>query len=208
MIYGIAGASGTGKTTLAKKVAEELGAEFFPASISELGKEIGLSPVSDMDLETRIRFQAKLLDALIGKIRELDPLKVYIMDRTPLDTIGYLMAEVNMHSDQKATPETLALANKLVELAQSASAHYFGATYQTAPLADYSEAETRPRANPAYQQHVHMLIAGAVFAAPRTIRHTIIMVSDLEARTKMVVSDIQAQQQALTEAQSPSALIH
>lgn len=208
MIYGVSGSSGSGKTTLAKKVAEELGFEFFPASITELGKEIGLDPVHQMTLETRIGFQAKLLEALVSKIRALDHKKNYIMDRTPLDTVGYLMGELDMHSGRQVPQETLEKANSLVDIAQTATASYFDGIWITAPLSTYEEVETRPKVNPAYQRGVHLTIIGAAFSSNRVINFEVLNVEDLDARVEWMTSQIKGRVQDLTEMKRTSSRLH
>lgn len=199
MIYGIAGSSGSGKTTLAKAVAEKLGYEYVSASVTELAKEIGENPVSDMPLGDRIRFQAKLLRAMTDRFHALDHKTVWITDRTPLDTVGYVMAEVGMHSGTGVEMKVLEDAEKLVRAAQISTASLFDWTFITSPLGSYEEASTRPAANPAYQRHVHLLITGAALSNPRRCNVDLIKPLDLETRVAVVSATIRDRQEDLAD---------
>lgn len=190
MLIGIAGASGTGKTTLAEAVAKQLGARFVRASITELGKAVGADPVSNMDVVERLQFQERMLAAFIQKLTDMDRSEVVIMDRSPLDMVGYMMAEINMHSHLDMNPELLKRADIYVEAAQKATAMFYDHVFLTSILPTYEAAETRPSWNPAYQRHVHLLIHGAAYASPVRIPFARFVTTDLAERVKYIVEHV------------------
>lgn len=97
MIYGLTGASCSSKTTLGIQLSQKLGIPFVPTKIMELASELKLpSPVSNLNLMERMNVQFRLMHRM--KIF-LDNLTTpCIIDRTPIDLIAYMFAEINMHS--------------------------------------------------------------------------------------------------------------
>lgn len=190
MLIGIAGASGTGKTTLAEAVAKQLGARFVRASITELGKSVGADPVSKMNVVERLQLQERMLAAFIQKLEGLDQSELIIMDRTPLDMVGYMMAEINMHSHLDLSPELMKRADIYVAAAQRATAMFYDHIFLTSILPEYEAAETRPDWNPAYQRHVHLLIHGAAYASPVRIPFARFVTTDLNERVKYTVEHV------------------
>lgn len=92
-MHGLCGAHRTGKTTLAKAYAEKHGALFVETSVSAIFKDLGHDPADTFDFKTRLDIQEEVLkrvDAIYGCV----PIGVdSVTDRTPLDMLGYTMAE-------------------------------------------------------------------------------------------------------------------
>ncbi|HGH5398642.1 TPA: AAA family ATPase [Raoultella planticola] len=86
---GICGAQGTGKTTLAKAVSEQLDIPYMDAAVGAFLKDIGVDLSNDrMPAIERMKTQlevAKYIDEITGDNRE------FITDRTPIDVLAYSM---------------------------------------------------------------------------------------------------------------------
>lgn len=86
------GASGTGKTTLAKKVAAALGLELQPSFAREVATDMGVASPYDVDaLGRREEFQTKVMERLlawqVGRHA-----RGYVTDRTVWDAHTYTVA--------------------------------------------------------------------------------------------------------------------
>ena len=89
---GLCGSHRTGKTTLAREIAEQTGREFIQTTTSEVFAENGINPSDPMDFSTRIWIQDKVVDAaVVIWSRASGP---FVTDRTPLDMIAYTMADI------------------------------------------------------------------------------------------------------------------
>lgn len=188
MIYGVAGASGTGKSTLCQHVSEALAIPFVKTSITDMARKAGFEAVGRLGLEDRIRLQNSLLEQfeeLLDKTR--GPV---IFDRTPIDLIGYLGAEIHMHSRDLVDVETLEAVDGYFKKCQEMTAARFDRIFVTNVLPHYETAETRPGYNPAYQRHVQFLIMGAVVASPGPLMASFLLMNDLHQRVRTVTDQI------------------
>lgn len=184
MLYGLTGSSGTGKTTLARAVAESLSVEFVPTSITASGKRHGYDPVGMMSLADRIQLQHHLLDDLAELMKEGS--RPAILDRTPIDLIGYMFAEIDMHSHIRLTQEDIDRLEVYRQRCLDLTATYFDHVFVTTPLPVYETADTRPVANAAYQQHSQMIMEGAIYQLTGRVNFTILRPTDLNVRTEHV----------------------
>lgn len=90
---GLCGAHRTGKTTLAKAIAEKHGAIFVQTSVSAIFRDLGYDPAVTYDFTTRLEIQEEVLkrvDAIYACVPVGAPA---ITDRTPLDMLAYTMAD-------------------------------------------------------------------------------------------------------------------
>lgn len=188
MIYGICGASGSGKTTLAKAVADLMCIKFVPTSVTEMAKKAGFEAVGRMSLPERFTLQLHLFDQFEELLNGITG--PAILDRTPLDMIGYLHGEIGMHSRNLLMPEEIEMAAEYVADCQRMTARYFDGVFFTSILPTYEEADTRPGFNPAYQQHVQLVIAGALATSSENIQATMLMTTDLQQRLDIVTHEI------------------
>jgi hypothetical protein len=96
MKIGFAGAHRTGKTTLAKEVAKSTGIRFFETNVSQapVWKEIHASPSDSFTFSERVEIQHRLMDYL-GYQYAAQTEEAYVVDRTPLDILGYLFANLD-----------------------------------------------------------------------------------------------------------------
>lgn len=96
MILGLAGSHRSGKTTLARAVAAKGGIAFYDGSFGRLARTLGFESVARMSIFERLTMQNRVLDLYDREIRQ--DAAARITDRTPLDMLAYLVAEVGMHA--------------------------------------------------------------------------------------------------------------
>lgn len=102
MGVGICGASGTGKTTLAKAVAKTANIKYVASVTRSVYEELGLSVQEDYDLKTRLMIQNAILDK--SEQQFISSRGMFITDRTPIDFAAYVLADVrrsNMSEDEE-----------------------------------------------------------------------------------------------------------
>lgn len=180
MIYGLAGASGVGKTTLGEMVADSLQIDFVKTSITELAMKRGYNAIGFLSLRERLELQRGLLEDHLEQISKLNT--PVILDRTPLDLIGYMMAEVHMNSAVNLTASEMKAAAAYVSICQYAACEKFDAIFHLAPLPFYETADTRPGENPAYQAHVDLIIRGSLHQLEGQISCMTLGTTDLNER--------------------------
>jgi nicotinamide riboside kinase len=95
---GFTGAGGTGKGTLAKKVADKLGLTFLPTPLTEIGRRFGMLDFKDhRGQEDAIAYQFAALHAQIYQEKGLRLAGLgYIAERTSLDYIPYYVQKVKL----------------------------------------------------------------------------------------------------------------
>ncbi|RWB95633.1 MAG: hypothetical protein EOQ56_28200 [Mesorhizobium sp.] len=188
MLYGFVGPSRAGKTTLARKVSEELAMEFHPTSTSKVAKDHGFDLMAPLSLADRVAVQNILLD---NHIKELETLpRPLLIDRTPVDYLAYLLAEFNMTSGQAASPATLDAAHDYAKRCMSAASRYYDFLYYLAPLPFYKEEEGKHSANRAFQQHSALLMRGALSELQRSVNVAYINETDLNNRIDFVTGHL------------------
>ena len=156
MSFGLSGCHNSGKTTLAKAIADAAGIPFFETKTSELLAEIGISGVGVLDMESRFLAQ----DHLLNRFWEISQAhaRPFISDRTPLDYIGYMLAEVTMHN---TSAELGARVDAFVERAINAAANTLMGIIIVDRLPGYDADLKRPPVNLAYQLEHQLLVRGA-----------------------------------------------
>jgi len=184
MLYGLTGSSGSGKTTLARAVAESLSAEFVPTSITASGKRHGFDPVGLMSLQDRIKLQHHLLDDLMELIKAAKG--PTIMDRTPIDLIGYMYAEIDMHSHIRLSADDIMKIEAYRDRCLEETVRWFDHVFVTTPLPVYEDAQTRPVQNAAYQHHSQMIMEGAIYQLTGRVNFSILRPSNLDTRIEHV----------------------
>lgn len=177
MSFGLAGAHRTGKTTLAKQVAEDLGWSYHNGSVSAIMKEFGINAVGDIPLEQRIEAQEFLLDKYIQNLHWAP--RPLITDRTPLDMIGYMLGEVTMHNTD---PVLAARVDAYVVKCLEMSMAHFDTIVVLRPLAFYTIDPTSPPPNPAYQSAIQFLIEGAVCQVTDSVYVETLGTTDFQSR--------------------------
>lgn len=163
-VYGFAGAHRTGKTTLARDVAQKLGVPFCETSLSARLRELGINPQADYPLHMRLMIQNALLDTLIdnyqASIKTHPGCEFIVADRTPIDILAYSMSEVLRGT---MTPQLdrqfYAHEWRCLEFANAAMMGICVVPPGIPLIADPSKAT----ANAYYQRHIHYCMQGVAF---------------------------------------------
>jgi hypothetical protein len=182
------GASGTGKTTLARLVADELDISFQPSSISASARKHGFNSVGLMTLKDRVRLQRHLLDDYLEML-DAAPRPI-ITDRTPLDMIGYMMAEFHMLSHHAVDPALLTEAELYVSECLRETRKWFDHIFHLSRLDLYEIKNTRPPENPAYQRHTDLIMKGCLIDLGINVSYTIVAGQSLDFRHGLVTETI------------------
>jgi len=207
VIFGLTGASGTGKTTLGRELAKRLCMPFVPTSITEMAQELGLpSPVSKLNLIDRTILQNELLVAMLKFLENLP--SPCIIDRTPLDLMAYLLAEVNMHSHLD-TPEKLhEHINNYANICIDVTRRAFTCVYCLEPLPVYESCAKRPANNPAYHRHVQCLIKGGLVELNNHVPNFTVGAMPLEIRVELVSQHIVKRMDELHKMRETAKTLH
>ena len=158
MVYAFTGSHRSGKTTLAKAVAQELDIPFYETRSGDVLKAAGINLVGNLSIEDRMAAQELLLDHHVKTLAELP--RPLIVDRCPLDMFAYTLAEIGMHT---VTDEALdqRLQRYLSRCLTATELHYAGAVL-CPPLPSYDAQDGKPPPSVTYQAHIHTLISGAI----------------------------------------------
>lgn len=186
MPFGICGAHRSGKTTLARAVAEKLEIHFEATNTSEVMRAKGFEMVSDMSVERRIAAQEALLDHHEELLHRLP--RPVVLDRTPLDMIAYMLGEVTMHN---TSAELGTRIMEYVDRAHAIAATHYDSIFVLRPLPVYEVAEGKPPLNPAYQWGFQMLAEGSMAVLADDINCYRIPTHDPKSRIRLVTGVIQ-----------------
>lgn len=178
MIYGLCGSSGCGKTTLGRKVSDDMGLNFVETSITSMAKSVGFDPVKPMTIDERINLQWSLLAQLKALIDTCE--RPAIFDRTPLDMIGYMLCEITMTTT--LTPAQQDEVEAYVIECLKTTMQMFDMIFMLGPLPTYEEASTRPALNKGYQIHSDLVMRGALSQIRNRVAHAILHTTDLDER--------------------------
>lgn len=153
MVFALAGAHRTGKSTTAAVASKRLNIPYVPFSTGPLLAQLGIDPVRPMTPHQRLEVQERALE-LLGKHLDQMP-RPGITDRTPLDLAAYMLAEVGMHAgDADFSHRVMDYVQRCVDL----TIKMVDAIYLLRPLPVYEVAGGKPPPNIAYQNHVQLLI--------------------------------------------------
>jgi hypothetical protein len=109
-----------------------------------------------------------------------------IVDRTPIDMIGYLLAEFDMHSHMRATPEEIEEAEDYVKRCLKATVKHYDYVFILGQLPNYEPAVTRPADNRAYQTHSQFIMEGALFRLSGRVNYSGIYNTNREKREEFL----------------------
>lgn len=180
MIIGLIGAHRTGKTTLAERLAQDFSFTFHRTSITESARKMGIDPVAPMALPTRIQLQQHLLLDFLEQVdKQKGPI---IVDRTPIDMAGYLLAEFHMQSHLIVNDDLQAQVKEYVEACTMVMNNRFLTAMICRPLPNYVAEAGKPDANPAYQHHCQYLMEGLALRVDRRCRIVHFEATDFETR--------------------------
>lgn len=183
-MFALAGAHRSGKTTLAKALADKNGWEFVETNVSQVIKDSGVDVKADMPFAQRLDVQNAILHSMDVQFA-LRRGKTFVADRSPFDVVGYTLSEV-----LRSTLDDPAMLEKMdahVRLARRLVYENLIAVMKVCPLYGTPTAEGKAQTNPYYMTHVDMAIERALADLGSTVQGFVGAVSneyDLEARLK------------------------
>lgn len=154
---GLCGAHRTGKTTLARAYAQKHGAAFLETSVSAIFRDLGYDPAAVFDFSTRLTIQEEVLKRVDAVYARVDPSANVITDRTPLDMLGYTLAEAIGDSVQHE--DQVRLANYARDCFDVTNKR-FSTIVLVQPGIVLEPAAGKAVLNPAYIEHLNSLILG------------------------------------------------
>ena len=180
MIIGLTGSHRSGKSTLAKAVAEDLGLTFVPQSFGEAARRHGVDAVAPMTLTDRLHIQQRILIDHIDMVRSNQ--EVIIVDRTPIDYLAYLLGEFHMQSHMAADSRVFELVRIYKRQVIQAVDTFYDKLFVLQPLESYAAEPGKPAFNVAYQDHIQLLVEGAIVNLEGAVRIHWISNTDFEER--------------------------
>ncbi len=181
MSIGISGAHRTGKTTLAKRFAEETGVHFLKTSASATFERLGFSPKLDYPFETRMQIQSEILSDMMADYAKAP--KMFITDRTPIDLMAYTLADVGRETIQ--SEDTGFILRNYLETCVEVTAKYFHGIVIIQPGIPIVEEKDKAPGNYGYLQHINNLVVGITLSKFHQNMNCLIMhdyVTDLDER--------------------------
>ena len=156
-MIGLIGGHRVGKTSLAKAYAEKNDAVFLETSVSAMFKDMGHDPAGTFDFATRLTIQEEILKRL-DAIYAAQPVdQVVITDRTPIDLLGYTMAEA---IGMTVTPELQDRFDTYVRDCFRVLNKRFATVVLVQPGIALVAAEGKAAMNKAYIEHLNSIMFG------------------------------------------------
>ena len=177
MIIGLMGAHRTGKTTLAKAVAETANARFIQVKLSEAQRILGYdSSNQNYSFKERRIIQEGLLDYMAQLLKATDLNYDVIYDRTPLDLIAYVISLANANVLDDDDEKWL---KKFIHDCHLLTRFYFNKVYLVQPgIPLVTDNTTSAVSQEGYINHLNCIMCG------------IIMNVDYNTRTYVIPSNI------------------
>lgn len=188
-MLGICGSHRTGKTTLARTMAETSGLFFLESKVSDTFRRMRVDPRADLPFEDRLYVQYQILYDMERLYFEA-PTSHFITDRTPIDVYSYLLADVQrttldpvQEGDlERFWAETCRVVNRHFELVMVIQ-----------PGIDLIEAEGKAPATTGYVEHVNAVIIGLVMGRSYADLETNIIlmkreITDLRERSNVALT--------------------
>lgn len=155
-MIGLTGSHRVGKTALARAFAEKFELEFVQTSASQVFKDMGLDAAQHYDFATRLTVQEEILKRFDQQYAAVGA-KPAITDRTPLDMLGYTIAEAVQH----AVPDELQdRFQKYVQSCIDVTNKRFGVLLVVQPGIPVVAEEGKAALNHAYIEHLNSIILG------------------------------------------------
>lgn len=156
---GLIGAHRTGKTTLAQAWANTTDGAYSPllidtsATIASNGK----SAAEDMPFDDRFDLQLAILDNMAKQYAEAAGDGAFVADRTPLDAVAYLLADVQRRT---LTPRQEGFVIDYLCSADRLAREHFGLIVLLRPGIPMVAAAGKATASLIYQRHIDLLCSG------------------------------------------------
>lgn len=153
MRIGLCGSHRTGKTTLAKAIAERAGMPFVRTTTSDVFRQFGLDPAKPLPFDKRLWIQHKVLDAAEAVWREeKDSL---VTDRTPVDMMAYTLADI-----QGAVAADFGQLEFYLSRCFESTNRFFDALVVVQPGIKLVHEQGKAALNRAYMEHLNYLVIG------------------------------------------------
>lgn len=164
MTWGLSGPHGCGKTTLAKAISEKSGVHFLEFNTTAICAEIGVSPVTELDISERLKVQEHILNRF-WEISQAAP-RPFISDRTPLDFAAYMLGEVRMGTARETNASLFDIPIDLfVDRCLRATSNTYIGVILLDRLPTYAVDPKRPAPSRSYQREFSALVKGLAFQA-------------------------------------------
>jgi nicotinamide riboside kinase len=163
-MFGIAGAHRTGKSTLAKRYAEEHKVPYL--KLPNVIGEMGLTPGQIHSMDVRMQVQWAYLEAA-ATLYKANSQGVFITDRTPIDMAAYTLADIR----QDTHPKFVGEAHEYLKAALALTNRYFSLILFVPPGIPYVDEPGKPPANPAYQELISATIQGLLTGEQCTVQY-------------------------------------
>lgn len=207
-MIGLVGAHRVGKTTLAREFAKEQRIAFLQTNTSAIFKAVGMDPKVDYPLSTRIALQHVILEGLVKQYEmAAQKARLWITDRTPLDTAAYMLADVTRENCAgEGLSDTVV---SYVEECIKVTNRFFGVLVLVQPGIEPVEEEGKAPAVPAYQEHFNHLAFGLLMDERLNQRHFFIKrhITDLEERKASLFNAVSASVDSWKQTLAASPLV-
>lgn len=154
---GLAGAQGTGKSTLAKRLAIKYGYEFIDAGVGELMSKLGVVVGRQMPLFERLQVQLAVAHHIADKSHGSGS---FVMDRTPLDVMAYTIDLFHQVNDARC----VALFEEIQEVCWQTAITNYNVIIGLRPGIELSQEdkdrEQRGSLDPLYVRRIDALVCG------------------------------------------------
>ncbi len=184
---GLCGAHRTGKTTLALELARLTGKQFVRTRVTEIFKQHGLHAAQEMDFETRLGIQYRILEACESDWQNAGT--DFVTDRTPVDFLAYTLGDV-----QGKTTVNQRDFDHYLERCFELTNRFFGLLVILQPGIPLEAAEGKAALNQAYIEHINSLVIG--LGNDERVRCEVVTIrrnaTDLDERIR-IVSEVVSQ---------------
>lgn len=157
-MFALAGSHRSGKTTLARALADRMGIEFLETKVGDVFADLGIDPKAPLPFDKRLDVQNEILKTLDAQYA-LRKGKIFIADRSPFDVMGYTQADITRDA---IDPKHRDLVAGHYQYAQRIIAQNLLAVMVLYPLPDQADAPGKAQACPYYMDHVYVTIKGMV----------------------------------------------
>lgn len=183
---GLCGSHRTGKTTLAKAIANQCGIPFIPTHTSQVFQAHGLDPAQPLDFAQRLWIQQHIIHAAQQQWATA-LIDGFVTDRTPLDFLAYTLSDI-----LGSTEVNYADLQAYIDLCLDTTNTTFGHLVVVQPGIPLIYETGKAALNPAYIEHLNTVVLGLCqheYLTP-TINVIPRQVLDLNQRVAVVMAKI------------------
>lgn len=186
MAFGFAGVHRTGKTTLAKAVADRMCLPFVETNLKDIWKEMGLDASKSYDFATRMKIQYAMLDKVDKAYKQH---AVFVTDRTPLCMIGYTLLGF-----EPGTEVDRSVIHDYIEACFEVSNRSLSQIMVIRPGIEYVQVDNAGNSDELYRLQLEAIINGMTVSSFNKTHTSILgsQVTDLNQRIKIAVTAFDA----------------